>query len=251
MKFAANLSLLWPELPYLDRFKAAGDAGFRAVEVLFPYDIAAKETKRALVSNGLVLILMNAPPPNYTGGARGFAAQPQMVDRFRSDMKRAFRYAKELRVGMIHVMTGEAEGDAARATCIDNMRWAAHEAPEGLTLTLEPLNEVTKPGYFLNDYALAADILAQVDAPNVGLQYDSFHAQMIHGDAVAVYDRYQALIRHVQIGDSPDRGAPGTGTVDFAALFARLEATGYQGYASGEYHPTGATEKTLNWMTRR
>lgn len=248
MKVAANLSLLWPELPYLDRFRAAGEAGLDAVEVLYPYDVAAKETQRALLANGLKLILINAPPPNYAGGARGFSAQPEMKDRFRSDMRRAFRFASELRVGMIHVMTGAAEGAEARATCIENMRWASGQAPKGITLMLEPLNETAQPGYFLNDYALAADILGEVGAPNVALQYDSYHAQMIHGDAVAVFDRYSDLIGHVQIGDSPDRSAPGTGDVDFAALFDRLEAKGYEGYVSGEYHPGGPTEATLNWM---
>lgn len=185
MKVAANLSLLWPELPYNDRFRAAGGAGFDAVEILYPYDVAAKETQRALLANGLELILINAPPPNYTGGARGFSAQPEMKDRFQRDMRRAFRFAKELRVGIIHVMTGVAKGDAARATCIENMKWASAEAPDGITLTLEPLNETAQPGYFLNDYALAADILGEVDAPNVALQYDSYHAQMIHGDAAS------------------------------------------------------------------
>ncbi|QFT58435.1 Hydroxypyruvate isomerase [Sulfitobacter sp. THAF37] len=251
MKFAANLSLLWPELPFLDRFDAAAAAGFDAVEILFPYDTPAPETQAALGRNGLSLILINAPPPNYTGGPRGFAAQPDAVDRFRHDMRRAFRYATALGVPMIHVMAGEAQGDAARATFIENLRWAATEAPKGISLTIEPLNPVAMPGYFLNDYALAAEILAAVAAPNVALQYDSYHAQMIHGDAVAVLDAYRDIIAHVQIGDSPDRSAPGSGEVDFDQLFARLEATEYQGYVSGEYHPGGPTEKTLNWTKRR
>ncbi|APE44922.1 hydroxypyruvate isomerase [Sulfitobacter alexandrii] len=250
MKFAANLSLLWPELPFLDRFDAAAQAGFDAVEILFPYDTPAPETQAALGRNGLSLILINAPPPNYTGGARGFAAQPDMVDRFRHDMRRAFRYAGALGVPMIHVMAGEAEGDTARATFIDNLRWAAAEAPSGMTLTIEPLNPVAMPGYFLNDYAVASDILTELALPNVALQYDSYHAQMIHGDAVAVLDAYRDFVVHVQIGDSPDRSAPGSGQVDFAKLFARLEATGYRGYVSAEYHPGGPTEKTLSWMNR-
>ncbi len=248
MKFAANLSLLWPELPYLDRFDAASAAGFDAVEVLFPYEVAAKETERALTANGLRLVLINAPPPNYTGGPRGFAAQPEAVARFRSDMRRAFRYAQALRVPMIHVMAGEASGAEARSTFVDNLCWAAKEAPKGITLTIEPLNPIAMPGYFLNDYALAEAVLSEVAADNVALQYDSYHAQMIHGDAVAVFDRYRAITRHVQLGDSPDRSPPGTGTVDFPALFARLKATGYAGYVSGEYHPGGPTENTLSWM---
>jgi hydroxypyruvate isomerase len=250
MKFAANLSLLWPELPYLERFSAAAAAGFDAVEVLFPYDLAAKETQRALIANGQRMVLMNAPPPNYAGGQRGFAADPDLVDRFQYDMRRVLRYAEALKVPMLHVMTGDGGGDAARETLIRNMAWAAEQVPEGMTLTLEPLSPATMPDYFLNDYALAAEVLAQVDAPNVGLQYDSFHAQVIHGDALAVFDAYQPLIRHIQIGDAPDRTAPGRGTVDFNGLFDRIAASGYDGWISAEYHPNGPTEGTLDWIVR-
>ena len=247
MKVAANLSLLWPELPYLDRFEAAARAGFEAVEVLFPYDVAVKETERALIANGLRMILINAPPPNYTGGDRGFASEPHNVGRFRYDLRRSIRYAQALRVPMIHVMAGTGSGDAARQTMIDNLRWAASEAPKGLTFTIEPLNERSKPGYFLNDYDLAAEILDAVDADCVGLQYDSYHAQMIHGDAVEVFDAHRDRIRHIQLGDAPDRSTPGTGTVDFSTLFGRIAASGYRGYLSAEYHPNGATEASFDW----
>tara|TARA_R110002049_G_scaffold44333_5_gene130080 strand:- start:130870 stop:131655 length:786 start_codon:yes stop_codon:yes gene_type:complete len=248
LKYAANLSLLWPDLPYLDRFDAAAEAGFSAVEILFPYDLPAKETQRALLRNGLELVLINAPPPNYTGGERGFAAVPELAGRFAYDIRRVYRYVDVLKPKMIHVMAGEAVGDAAKAVFVENLKRAADDAPAGLTLMIEPLNPVAMPGYFLNDYALAAEVLAAVDAPNVALQYDSYHAQMIHGDAVAVFDQYRDLIRHVQIGDSPERSAPGTGDVDFAMLFGRLRDSGYDGWISGEYHPGGPTEETLGWM---
>ncbi len=245
---AANISLLWPELPYLDRFEAAAAAGFTAVEVLFPYDTAAKETLRACTANGLELILMNAPPPNYTGGQRGFAAVPDLAVRFRSDVTRAYRFAEALNVRFLHIMTGEASGEQAYQTFVDNLIWAAQRAPKGLTLTIEPLNPVAMPGYFLNDYALARRVLAAVAMPNVALQYDSYHAQMIHGDAVAVYDDYADIIAHVQIGDAPERTTPGSGTVDFKRLFARIADSGYTGWISGEYHPGPKTEDSLNWM---
>jgi 2-dehydrotetronate isomerase len=248
MKPAANLSLLWQELPYLDRFDAAARAGFAAVEVLFPYELAVKETRRALLANGLDMVLFNAPPPNYAGGRRGFAAQPEQVARFRSDMRRVFRYGEALRSSFIHVMAGTAEGTEARETFIDNLRWAAAEAPATITLTIEPLNQVAMPGYFLNDYALAREVLAAVDAPNVALQYDSYHAQVIHGDAVAVYNEYQDIIRHVQIGDTPERGSPGSGDVDFKNLFRALSDSGYTGWISGEYIPEGRTEDSLGWL---
>ncbi|TMM52460.1 hydroxypyruvate isomerase family protein [Sulfitobacter sabulilitoris] len=250
-RFAANLSHLWAELPYLDRFDAAAAAGFKAVEVLFPYDMPAKDTQRALLANELEMVLINAPPPNYTGGARGFAAVPGGAARFQHDMRRAFRYTDALRVPMLHVMTGEADGDHARDTCIENLIWASANAPPGLTLTLEPLNPVAMPGYYLNDYALAAEIVAAVDAPNLGLQFDSYHAQMIHGDAVAVLRDYRPLVRHVQIGDAPDRGPPGTGSIDFDALFAALDDSGYTGWVSAEYKVPGRTQDTLGWHRTR
>jgi hydroxypyruvate isomerase len=248
MKAAANLSHLWPELPYLDRFDAAAKAGFKGVEVLFPYDVSAKDTRRALMRNGLKMVLINAPPPNYTGGTRGFAAVVGGENRFAYDMRRAGRYAQELRVPMLHVMSGEATGPAAKATIIANLKEAVLSAPAGLILTLEPLCQEAQPGYFLNDYALAADIIAAVNAPNLKLQFDTYHAQMIHGDAVAVYMEYRKLIAHVQIGDTPSRGAPGSGDVDFAELFATLKSDGYDGWISGEYTPGPTTEITLDWM---
>jgi 2-dehydrotetronate isomerase len=248
MKPAANLSLLWPEVPYLDRFDLAAVAGFEAVEVLFPYDVAAKDTQRALLRNGLRMILMNAPPPNYTGGARGFAAILGGADRFRHDMRRAFRYAEVLNVPMIHVMAGEGEGPEAEAAMVENLKWAAGVTPEGITLLIEPLNPVTMPGYFLNDYGLAARVLDAVAAPNVALQYDTFHAQMIHGDAVAVWHAHAHRVAHVQVGDAPDRTAPGTGTVDFEGVFKAMRSCDYAGWVSGEYHPGRLTEETLDWM---
>lgn len=247
MKAAANLSHLWPDLPYLDRFEAAAAAGFTGVEVLFPYDVPAKDTKRALLRGGLEMVLINAPPPNYTGGTRGFAAVAGDEARFAYDMRRALRYAEALRVPMLHVMSGKAEGAQARAVMIANLKVAC-AAARGVTLTIEPLCPEAQPGYFLNNYALAADIIAQVGAPNLKLQFDSFHAQMIHGDAVATYKTHHDIIAHVQLGDTPARGVPGSGDVDFAALFDTLRAHDYNGWISGEYTPGGATEATLGWM---
>lgn len=247
MKPAANLSLLWPELPFESRFAAAAAAGFKAVEVLFPYGPDTGITKAALAEHDLKLILLNAPSP--LSDPRGFAAQPDAVAAFRADILTALDCAASLGAPFIHVMTGEAAGEAAKATLIDNLRWASDVAPDGITLTLEPLNRVSMPGYFLSDYGLAADILAAVERPNIALQYDSFHAQMIHGNATRVYETYRDLIAHVQIGDAPDRSGPGAGEIDFESLFAALQAAGYAGWISGEYHPGRPTEETLDWMT--
>ncbi|AXI48692.1 hydroxypyruvate isomerase [Sulfitobacter sp. SK012] len=245
---SANLSLLWANLPYIDRFDAAAAAGFTAVEVLAPYYMPAKETQNALRRCGLRLTLMNAPPPSYTGAPEGYAAIVDGKDRFQYDMRRSFRYVEALNVSFLHVMSGKATGASALAAMIDNLRWATKAAPKGLTLTIEPLCTEAKPGYFLNDYALAADIIASVNADNLGLQFDSYHAQMLHGDAVKVFQDYAPLIRHIQIGDTPTRSAPGTGDVNFSALFEEIRASGYDGYIAGEYHPGGPTEDTLDWM---
>ncbi|WP_298915855.1 TIM barrel protein [uncultured Roseobacter sp.] len=247
-KIAANLSHLWPELPYLDRFEAAAEAGFEGVEVLFPYDMPAKDTQRALLRSGLPMVLMNAPPPNYTGGPRGFAAVPEAQDRFRFDLRRALRYCDALHVPMLHIMTGAAEGQHAREVLIENLSWAVQNIPEGLTLTLEPLNAIDMPGYFLGDYDLAADILQEIDAPNLGLQFDTYHAQTIHGDCLAVFDAHKDIIRHIQIGDAPGRCVPGTGEIDFARFFEVLKDSGYDRWVSAEYTPTLQTEDSLGWM---
>ena len=247
-RFAANLSLLFAELPYLDRFQAAAQAGFTAVEILFPYDLAAKETRRALLSSGLDLVLINAPPPNYTGGEPGYAAMPGSSDRFKSDIRRVLRYADVLRPEMIHVMAGYASGPEALRCFVENLQWAADLAP-AQRFTIEPLNPVSQPGYFLNNYDLAAEVLDRVDRANVGLQYDSFHAQMIHGDALAIWHRFQPHIVHAQIGAAPDRSEPGLGTMDFAALFAAMDQSDYSGWVSAEYNPsTRRTEDSLAWI---
>ncbi|WP_428927064.1 hydroxypyruvate isomerase family protein [Marinibacterium sp. SX1] len=246
-RFAANLSLLWTELPYLDRFAAAAEAGFDGVEVLFPYEFAAQETRRALISAGLDFVLMNAPPPNYTGGVPGYGALVGGEDRFARDIRRVLRYAELLRPDHIHVMAGEGDGADARATFVRNLQLAADTAP-GQAFTIEPLNRGSFPGYFLADYDLALDIIAAVDRPNLGLQYDTFHATEIHGDALAVWDRVAPHVTHAQIGDAPGRGAPGSGHVDFRAIFAAMDDSGYAGWVSAEYQPGIKTEKTLGWM---
>lgn len=245
-RFAANLSLLFPELPYLDRFHAAAEAGFTAVEILFPYDVAAKETRRALLANGLELVLINAPPPNYAGGTPGYAAIPGGQARFQSDIRRVLRYAGELRVGRIHVMAGYTKEDQAFPTMVENLQWAADQAPDR-AFTVEPLNSGDQPGYFMDDYDLAARVLDAVDRPNVGLQFDSYHAQVIHGDALDIWNRFRDRITHAQLGAAPNRSEPAPGAFD--ALFTAMDDSGYTGWVSAEYHPTTArTEDSLGWM---
>ena len=246
-RFAANLTFLFRELPFLDRFEAAAEAGFTGVEVLFPYDDAAGEITRRLRAHGLAMVLINAPPPNWAGGERGFAAVPGGGDRFRHDFRRALRFARALGAEHLHVMAGKAQGLVARKTYIDNLAWAAEHAG-AMSLTIEPLNDHDMPGYFLTGYDQAAEILDEVGAPNLGLQFDMYHAQMITGDGMAQWEAHGHRARHVQVGSVPGRHEPLRGEIDYPAFFARLDAEGYKGWVSGEYIPLAQTLPGLVWM---
>ncbi len=235
----------------MDRFEAAHMAGFEAVEVLFPYDVNARDIQSRLRIYGQKLVLLNAPPPNYTGGERGFAARVGGEARFQHDMRRAFRYADALEASVVHVMSGDGHGEASFETLVSNLKWAARNAPKGLTLTIEPLNATDFPNYYLNDYALAAKVLDAVKRPNLRLQYDSYHAQMIHGDALEIWRRYGLRAAHIQIADAPGRVAPGRGDINFRPLLKEIAQSGYEGWISAEYKPQAAqTEKELDWVKK-
>ncbi|TNC74922.1 hydroxypyruvate isomerase family protein [Rubellimicrobium roseum] len=246
-RFCANLSWLFPELSFLDRFAAARAAGFGAVEVLFPYDHPAPRILERLDATGLPLALINGPPPNYTDGPRGFAALPGGEVRFRTDFRRAARVAATLGARHLHLMAGAAEGPEARATYVANLAWAAAAAPD-LSLTIEPINRHDMPGYFLADFGLAAEILAEVAAPNLRLQFDAYHAHRITGDVPGTWDRVRPLVAHVQVAGHPGRHEPDRGEIDYPALFDRLDADGYAGWVGAEYQPRGRTEDGLGWM---
>ncbi|SMC12743.1 Putative hydroxypyruvate isomerase YgbM [Roseovarius aestuarii] len=239
--------MLFKELSFIERIAAAKDAGFDAVEVLFPYDEPRHEIAKALKLRNLPLILINTPPPNWTGGERGFAAIPGGEDRFRHDFKRAMRYAGALKSNFIHIMSGAAEGPAARSTFVANLRWAAAHAPQQ-QLTIEPINTVDMPGYFLNDFDMALDILSEVAAPNLGLQFDAYHAHKIIGNMLATWDKCRDHTVHIQVSDPEGRHEPSSRIIDYPAFFAHLDAEGYRGYVSGEYHPRGRTEDGLDWI---
>lgn len=245
-KFCANLTWLFAERPFMERFRAAREAGFEAVEVLFPYDCPVQQMRDELVWNDLRFVLMNCPPPNATGGLQGFAAIPGLQDRFRRDFERCLRYAQVLRPEHIHIMAGAAEGAEAEAVFIDNLKWAAARAPRQ-GLTIEPINRADMPGYFLSDFATAARILDAVGADNLRLQFDAYHAQHITGDAMAAWAAHGARAAHVQVAGFPRRDEPVAGAIDYPAFFARLDADGYRGWVSGEYRPAGRTEAGLGW----
>lgn len=247
-KFAANLTFLFTELPFMERFSAAKEAGFDAVEVLFPYEFSAQEMRHELVCHDLTFVLMNVPPPNWAGGDRGFAAVPGLEARFRRDFDRAMRFADVLKPRHIHIMAGKAQGAVARQTYIDNLTWAAARAPKR-SLTIEPINPIDMPDYFLNDFDLAAEILDEVGAPNLHLQFDAYHAHILTEDVAATWKTHRARVAHVQFADAPGRGAPGSGEIDLSAFFATLDADGYSGFATAEYKPATDTRHSLDWLT--
>lgn len=246
-KFAANLTMLFTELPFMERFAAAREAGFDAVEVLFPYEFSAQEMRHQLVMNDLTFVLMNVPPPNWTGGDRGFAAVPGAEERFRRDFERSLRFADVLKPHHVHIMSGKATGAVARATYIENLKWAAGRAPKR-SLTIEPINPIDMPGYFLNDFDLAAEVLDAVGAPNLHLQFDMYHAQMLTGDGAAVWRKHGHRAVHIQVAGTPGRHEPVAGDIDYPAFFAALDAQGYKGFVSGEYTPALTTEEGLGWI---
>lgn len=247
-RFAANLTFLFTELPMPQRFQAAKKAGFDGVEILFPYDLATKELSAAAQSADMEFILMNTPPPNWSGGPRGFAAEPGREARFRSDFDRALRFGQALRTRHIHIMAGKAQGAEARQIFVENLKWAAHRAPHA-SLLIEPINPTDMPGYFLADFDQAAEIIGEVDAPNLGLLFDVYQAQMIHDDPIAVWRKHAALARHIQIAGYPGRHEPRQGETDYLGFFNEVAASGYSGWIGAEYYPRTTTEAGLRWLS--
>ncbi len=249
-KFCANLTWLFTELPFLERFEAAKDAGFDAVEVLSPYDVNAQDIVKELAKHDLDMALINCPPPNYTGGDQGFAAVPGLEARFRTDFKRALRYAQTLGAQHLHIMSGAAAGDDAKATFMENLRWAAAQAPDQ-SLTIEPINNDTIAGYFLNDFDLGREIVTGIDAPNLRLQFDTFHAAKITGDVLDTWAAMRDITAHIQVAQMPDRDEPDQGEIDFPAFFQDLDAQGYTGWVAGEYKPRTTTLAGVGWVASR
>ncbi|QPM91704.1 hydroxypyruvate isomerase family protein [Pseudooceanicola algae] len=249
LKFAANVMTLFTDRPVPDRIAAAAEAGFDAVEIPFPYDAPAVDLRNTLGFTGLPVTLIAAPPPNYTGGMAGFAAVPNGQMRFQHDFRRALRYANALKAQHVHVMSGSAFGEAARATMIENLTWACDFAPRQ-SLTIEPMNDADLPGYFMNDFSLAADVIKAVGRKNLGLQFDTYHAHMITGDVAGTWDRYGHLASHVQIASAPDQAEPDGGEIDFYGFFSQLAKGGYAGWVGADYRPSGKTIDGLGWLAR-
>lgn len=252
-RFAANLSLLFTELPFLDRFEAAAAAGFDAVEFMFPYDFPADEIAARLKATGLRLALFNLPAGNWAAGERGLAIYSNLTSEFRASVDRAIKYASVLGCRQLHCLAGIVPngGDirTMRKTYVENLRFAAKAAAdEGITLLIEAINTRDVPGYFLDSTAKAADILESVEADNLRLQYDVYHMQIMEGDLAPTIDKYLKLIAHVQIADTPGRHEPGTGEINYPFIFDHLDRIGYKGYVGCEYRPRTSTVESLAWF---
>ena len=248
-RFAANLSMMFAEHPFLDRFAAAAAAGFEGVEFLFPYDHEPQAVRDALDAAGLEMALFNCPPGDWQAGERGMAAIPGRKAEFRDSIARALSYAEAIRPDRLHVMAGLTSGPEARAAYVANLRWAAAQAPDR-TLVIEPINTRDIPGYFLNRSDEAVAVIEEVGAPNLALQFDLYHAQIMEGDLTRRLERLMPLIGHIQIAGVPDRHEPDHGEVNFPHLFATLDRLGYDGWVGCEYRPAGRTEDGLGWFRR-
>ncbi|WP_341703754.1 2-oxo-tetronate isomerase [Ferrovibrio sp.] len=253
-RFAVNLSFLFQEDPFLDRFAAAAAQGFEAVEFTFPYDFSPAAVAAAARDAGLQVVLFNTPPGDYAAGERGLAALPARRQDFRAAMMRAFDYAEALACPRIHVIAGVepagADRRAMRACYLDNLAWAAEQASGfGRLLLIEPINRRDIPGFYLHDYDEAQRIIEEIGAPNLRLQFDFYHAQIIHGDVTKRFERQLPWSAHVQIANPPDRRGPGDGELDYRFIFDRIDALGYDGWVSCEYRAGEAgTAASLGWI---
>ena len=254
-KFAANLTMLFNEVPFLDRFERAAKAGFDAVEFLFPYAFPTAEIKARLEGHGLKLVLHNLPAGNWDAGERGLACLPDRVDEFRDGVARAIEVGVALDVPQLNCLAGKAPMGASdatlRQTFVANLRYAAAELKRaGLKLLVEPINTFDIPGFYLNRTAQAVSILDEVGSDNLFVQYDIYHAQRMEGELAATIAKYLARIAHIQLADNPGRNEPGTGEINYDFLFGHLDRIGYQGWIGCEYKPAKATEAGLGWLAR-
>jgi len=254
-QFAANLSMLFTEVPFLDRFERAAHAGFQAVEFLFPYAWPAAEIKARLDANGLKLVLHNLPAGDWDAGERGIGCLPDRTGEFRAGVAKAIEYATTLGVPQLNCLAGKAPAGAdeavLRKTFIANLKFSAAELKKaGLKQLIEPINSYDIPGFYLNRTAQALAILDEVGADNAYVQYDIYHAQRMEGELAATMSKYLARIGHIQLADNPGRNEPGTGEINYAFLFAHLDRIGYAGWIGCEYKPATTTEAGLGWRQR-
>lgn len=256
-RFAANLSTLFTEVPFLQRFERAARAGFSSVELQFPYEAPAAVIRDQLVANRLQMVLHNLPAGDWAAGDRGMACDPARVAEFRAGVDQGIRYATTLGVPQLNCLAGRAPAgvpDALlRATFVANVRFAASALKAaGLRLLIEPINNFDVPGFWLNRTQLAIDVLDEVasdgQTDNAFVQYDIYHAQRHEGELAATLSKHLARIGHIQVADNPGRNEPGTGEIHYGFLFKHLHRIGYSGWIGAEYKPAASTEAGLGWL---
>ena len=256
VRLAANLKWMFTEVPFAERFAAAAEAGFTAVEFASPYELAPTEVRRLLDDAGLTQILINTPA-GAAGSptASGAASVPGARQEFRDGVLRALEYAAILEARVVHVMAGikpaDADADAAFATYVANISWAAEQARgTGVRLALEAINKRDQPGYGLASMETAAAVAEAVDPDVVGVLFDVYHAQVDRGNIIERFEQLHPLVAHVQIADNPGRGEPGTGEIAYERVLARIAQSGYAGWIGCEYAPVAGTREGLSWIER-
>jgi len=252
-RFAANLTMLFNEVPFVDRFQAAAKAGFTAVEYLFPYDHDRAVLKESLQRHRLTQVLFNLPAGNWSGGDRGIACDPKRTAEFEAGVQKAIDYGAALGCAQVNCLAGLVPGgvnaDDARSTFLRNLQYAAPRLKAaGMKLLIEPINTRDIPNFFLTKTSQALDIIKEVGADNLFVQYDMYHAQIMEGDLSTTLKRHLGQIAHIQIADPPARNEPGTGEINFKNIFALLDGLGYAGWIGCEYKPKAGTEAGLQWM---
>jgi hydroxypyruvate isomerase len=253
-RLAANLSMLFTEVGFLERFGAARTAGFRAVEYQYPYEFRPADIAAAAREAGVQVVLHNVPRGDAKRGEHGTACLPGQEEKFRGDLERAIEYARAVSCPRLHCLAGivppEADLRELHATYVENLRYAAARLKrERMNLLIEPVSERTAKNYFLGGSAQAVAVLDEVGADNAFLQYDFFHMQVLEGNLAAKAERLLARIGHMQVADVPGRHEPGTGEINFEFLFRHLDAIGYAGWVGCEYNPSGNTVEGLKWAT--
>ena len=250
-RFAANLTMMFNEVPFLDRFDAAAKAGFTAVEFLFPYEHPANEIGERLKRNGLTQALFNLPPGDWNAGEKGFAALPDRFDDLKKSLDTALPYAQATGVKRVHLMAGMVSRDDPRAVAAFHksvVTAAEFFAPHGIDVVLEPLNPRNTPGYFLNDFGYARDLINELNISNLKLQFDIYHCQILHGDVTMRLREMMPITGHIQIASIPSRHEPDGEELNYPFLFGELDRLGYDGFVGCEYNPKGKTTDGLAWF---
>jgi hydroxypyruvate isomerase len=249
LRFAANLSWLFQEWPFLDRFAVAADAGFTAVEYLFPYDHPPEEIARRLAQSKLKQVLFNLAPGDFAAGERGLAVFPERRDEFRAAIARGLVYARATGTPRLHLMAGLGNGPEALACYRDSIKFACDAAAkEGIEILIEPINNHDIPGYLMNDFGLAERLITELKLPNFWLQFDIYHRQRLHGEVIKGLEALLPITRHMQIASAPLRQEPTTGELDDRHILQTIDRLGYDGHIGCEYRPAAGTLEGLGWM---